>query len=392
MLAKYDIIISMNKSAKHFDAYVVISTFGRALMEAFIPVIMLKSGYDLHGILFYYMLMNLISFMITYPLAMVSKRFDNRILATIAILAYIGMQFALPYMNGSIEIIVTIALLYALYRRCYWQSRRFYMLHIVRDKSKIGKSYAIISILNQLALMGATYVGAMCLDGLSMNILIIVSGAIMFLGLIPLYCMKFKHEKNTVKLNLFKALKLIPARDLFVFGTFEVLNVVKFLFPIYVVLYVKDNYQAVGLVAVMTDLAIIVFTYFFGKRLDTSSKDFLRLSTLLVVVVFVVKAFSGNPLLYIVSFIEGFTTKMHEVSVQRKFYLLSKKYEYNNYNLAYEMALNFQRLFVATLIFILPVGIREAILIALGLMFLAVFVDFKHPKMKDFDESVCIEE
>ena len=56
------------------------------------------------------------------------------------------------------------------------------------------------------------------------------------------------------------------------------------------------------------------------------------------------------------------------------------------------MSLNFHRLLLATIIFILPVGIREAILISLGLMFLAVFADFKLPKMKDFDESVCIEE
>jgi hypothetical protein len=204
--------------------------------------------------------------------------------------------------------------------------------------------------------------------------------------------MKLRHEKNTVKLNLFKALRIIPARDLFIFGTYEVVNVVKFLFPIYVVLYVQDNYQAVGLVTVVTDLAIIAFTYFFGKRLDASNKDFLRLSSLLVVIVFVVKVFSGNPVLYLVSFVEGFVTKMYEISVQQKFHLLSKKYEYNNYNLAYEMVLNFQRLFIATLIFVLPVGIREAILVTLVLIFSVTFVNFKLPNIKDFDESACIEE
>ena len=197
----------MSENAKHFDAYVVISTFGRALMEAFIPVIMFKSGYDFHGIAFYYMLMNLISFIITYPLALLSKNFNNRILASTAIFAYIGMQFTLLCLDGTLPAITLIALLYAIYRRCYWQSRRFYMLHVVHNKH-IGKSYAIISILNQLALMGATYAGAMCLDGLEMNILILVSGAIMFVGLIPLYRMKFKHEKNTVKLNLRKAQKM----------------------------------------------------------------------------------------------------------------------------------------------------------------------------------------
>ena len=354
--------MSVNANAKHFDAYVVISTFGRALMEAFIPVIMFKSGYDFHGIAFYYMLMNLISFFITYPLAVLSKNFNNRILASAAIFAYIGMQFALPYLDGTLPAITLIALLYAIYRRCYWQSRRFYMLHVVREK-QIGKSYAIISILNQIALMSATYVGAMCLDGLEMNILILISGAIMFLGLIPLYRMKFKHEKNTVKLNLRKALGIIPVKDIFIFGAFELTNVVKFFFPVYVVMYVRDSFQAVGLVAVITDLAIMMFTYFFGKRIDASRKDLMRLSALLVVIVFVIKVFSGNPILYIVSFLEGFVTKMHEMTVQRNFHMLSKKYEYNNYNLAYEMSLNFHRLLIATLIFILPIDIRTAILI-----------------------------
>ena len=383
--------MSANANAKHFDAYVVISTFGRALMEAFIPVIMFKSGYDFHGIAFYYMLMNLISFFITYPLAVLSKNFNNRILASAAIFAYIGMQFALPYLDGTLPAITLIALLYAIYRRCYWQSRRFYMLHVVREK-QIGKSYAIISILNQIALMGATYVGAMCLDGLEMNILILISGAIMFLGLIPLYRMKFKHEKNTVKLNLRKALSIIPVKDIFIFGAFELTNVVKFFFPVYVVMYVRDSFQAVGLVAVITDLAIMVFTYFFGKRIDASRKDLMRLSALLVVIVFVIKVFSGNPILYIVSFLEGFVTKMHEMTVQRNFHMLSKKYEYNNYNLAYEMSLNFHRLLIATLVFVLPIDIRMAILITLALMMVSVFVGFKRPNIKDFDESVCIEE
>lgn len=381
----------MSDNSKHFDAYVVISTFGRSLMEAFIPVIMFKSGYDLHDIAFYYMLMNLISFGITYPLAILSKNYNNRILATIAIFAYIGLQFTLPYLDGSLGMIAIIAVLYALYRRCYWQSRRFYSLHIVQKKH-IGKAYAILSIINQLSLMAATFVGAVCLDSLDMNTLIIVSGAIMFVGLIPLYRMKLMHEKNTVKLNLGKAFRLIPARDLIIFGAFEVLNVVRFLFPIYIVMYVKDNYQSVGVVTVITDLAIIIFSYVFGKRLDKTNKDFLRLSTLLVVIVFVIKAFSGNPILYLVSFLEGFMTKMYEIAVQRKFFELSKKYEYNNYNLAYEMALNFSRLLAATLIFVIPVDIRVAILMSLGIMSLSIFVNFKKPRIKDFDESVCIEE
>jgi hypothetical protein len=56
------------------------------------------------------------------------------------------------------------------------------------------------------------------------------------------------------------------------------------------------------------------------------------------------------------------------------------------------MSLNFHRLLIATLVFVLPIDIRMAILVTLALMMVSVFVGFKRPKIKDFDESVCIEE
>ena len=60
-----------------------------------------------------------------------------------------------------------------------------------------------------------------------------------------------------------------------------------------------------------------------------------------------------------------------------------KKYEYNNYNIAYEMALNFFRLLIATLIFVIPVDIRTAILISLAIMGISIFINYKKPRIKD---------
>ena len=271
-------------------------------------------------------------------------------------------------------------------------SRRFYTLHIVHKKH-VGKVYAIISIFHQLSVMAATYFGGLLLDHVGQVVLIAISTIVLIFSLYPLFKLDLKHEKNTTKLNLRKTLSQIPYEDMLHFGVYELWNVLKFIFPIYVTVYIKDTYQTVGIVAVITDLAIIIFSYLFGKKLDASNKDFLRLSIFLVVLTYLAKVNSGYLVLLIVSFIEGFTTKMFEISLNRNSHLLSKKFEYNNYNLAYELAENFIRLLASLLLFVLPLDLRGDIYLVCGLMLFGCLFKFKIPKISEYDaESNMINE
>jgi len=382
----------MSKNAKHFDFYIVFSTFSRALIDVFIPAMMYKSGYSIKNCIFYYLAMNLISFFMAIPLIKFAKKFGNHITATISIVFFIALQFLLPVMNGNIWVLLLISFVYAGYKRCYWTSRRFFTLHAVHDH--VGKSYAFISILHQLSVMAATYIGATLLDGLNQYILIGISSLFLILSLVPLYRIKLKHEINCEKIELGKTLRMIPFEDLVHFGVYELWNVLKFLFPIYITIYVRDNYQTIGIVAVITDLAIIVFSYFFGKRLDSSNRDFLRFTIFLVVITFLIKANAGYLALMAVSFLEGFTTKAFEISLNRNSLLLSKKFEYNNYNLAYELAENFIRLFASLLLFVLPIDLRGDIYLICSLMLLGCLFKFKIPKVAEYnaDKSVITDD
>ncbi len=382
----------MSDNAKHFDAYIVTSTFARAIVDVFIPVMMYNGGYPLRYCLLYYMVMNLVSLLISYPLAYVAKRFGNRQVAVISIIFFVALQFLLLNLDGSLWRLYTISIVYAFYKRCYWMSRRFYTLHIIHKK-QIGKVYAIISILHQLSVMAATYIGAILLDGLNQKLLIVISTGILLLSMIPLFRMDLKHEKNITKLNMRETLAKIPPADMIHFGIYELWNVLKFIFPIYIAVYVKDTYQTVGIVAVITDFAIIIFSYLFGKKLDGSKKDFLQMSILLVVITYLLKANAGYVAIMFVSFLEGFTTKMFEISFNRNSHVLSKKFEYNNYNLAYELAENFIRLLASVLLFVLPFGLRGDIYVVCGLMLCGCLIKFKIPKISEYDaESNMLKE
>ena len=374
--------MASTSNRRKFELYVFLSTFSRNLIEVFIPVILYKFGYELKEVILYFLLSNIFSLILSYPLIEFSKKFNNKILTLIGIVSFVIVQLMLANIVYSIEYITVLAFVYALYRRGYWISRRFYNLQVM-EKEKIGTTFSIISIVNHLGVIFASYIGAIMLDFLDVDTVTIVSIIIFVFSVFPLAFMKFKHEKNNEKMHLFKTLNDIPFRDLYLFGSYELLNVVKFMFALYIVIYVKDTYATVGLFNLITNLSVLGFSYFYGKKID-EKQNLLKLSIILVVVTYIFKANTTYIALAIVSFLEGIFTKMHEISISKEFYTLSKKFEYNNYNLAYEVVQNSFRSIALLCIYVFNIDLKTMIYILLAFMFIGAFMNFKQLDKKDY--------
>lgn len=130
-----------------------LSTFARNLVEVFIPIILYKFGYDLWTVMFYFFLVNFISLLISYPCALF-----------------------------SIYYILAISFLYAVYRRFYWMSRRYFNLNVIKNKD-ISKIYSIISIINQIGVIISAYCGSLFLDFVSLKLLTILVTILFFISL-----------------------------------------------------------------------------------------------------------------------------------------------------------------------------------------------------------------
>lgn len=367
---------------KKFELYVFLSTFSRNLIEVFIPVILYKFGYELKEVILYFLISNVFSLLLSYPLVLFSKKFNNKILTFIGIVAFVSLQILLANIRYSIYYIVIIAFLYALYRRGYWISRRYYNLNVM-TKEKIGTTFSIISIVNNLGVILASYAGAIMLDYLNVITVTIISIIIFLLSIVPLTYMNFKHEKDEVKLEVIKTIKEIPLRNLYLFGSYELLNVVKCLFSLYIFIYVKNTYSTVGLFNLITNLSVLGFSYIYGKKID-EKQNLLKLSIVLVVITYLFKANTTYIALAIVSFLEGIFTKMHEISISKEFYTLSKKFEYNNYNLVYEIVQNSFRAISLLVIYILNIDLKNAIYWLLFIMLLGAFMKFKYIEKSDY--------
>ena len=370
----------MDSNQKKFGIYVFLSTFSRNLIEVFIPVILYKYGYNIREVIFYYLMTNIISLLLTYPAVYFSKKFDNKLLALIGIIAFLILQILLNHMTYSIPYILLIATFYAIYRRGYWISRRYYNLNVI-NKENISTTYSIISIINQIGVIISAYIGSIILDYVSLKVLTIIAIILFIISLIPLLKLNFKHKGKEEKLSLFQNIKKIPKSNIYLFGSYEVVNVVKFLIPLYLYIYVQNKYQTIGIVNLVTNAALITFTYMYGKKLDNSKKNYLTLSIILTVIVYMFKVNTIGYVLLIVSFIEGIVVKMHELSISKEFYTLSKKFEYYNYNLIYEFVQNSFRSIVLFILFIFNFNLKIMIYTTLIFILIGAFLKFKQNKV-----------
>ena len=372
----------MDSNQKKFNIYVFLSTFSRNLIEVFIPIILYKFGYSLKEVIFYYLLVNLFLIILDYPCILFSKKFSNRSLSLIGILSFVLVQLLLTKMVYSMNYIIVLSFLYSLYRIGYWLARRFYNLKVIHKKD-ISKSYSFISIVNQIALIISSYVGALFLDFVSIKVLTIISIILFIISLLPLYMLKFEHEKNDVKLDLVGTIKKIPFSNLYLFGSYETINVIKFFFSLYLFIYVKDNYQTVGIMNLLTNLSTIIFAYFYGKKIN-KKENYLKLSIIFIGIIYLLKANSTSYLLVLIAFLEGIATKMYELSMSKEFYSLSKKFEYANYNLVYELVLSIFRSLILLACYLFINDLKIMIYLSVGIILVGLFLKFKPLKGEDF--------
>ena len=68
---------------------------------------------------------------------------------------------------------------------------------------------------------------------------------------------------------------------------------------------------------------------------------------------------------------------MYELSINTQFYTLSKKFEYSNYNLVYEIVQNSFRSFVVFILLLSSFDLKTMIYITLGFIAFGVFFRFK---------------
>lgn len=372
---------TIDKNQRRYNLFVFLSTFARQLIELFIPIILYKAWFEIKDIVFYYFGISLFSVLLAPLVIKSAKKVKHNVILLIWIISFILLQVIIAHIHVSMRYLLLVAFLFACYRRCYWITRRLYNLKVIHN-TNIWISYTFISIINQLACMVATYIGAVLLDFVNIETLTCISILLFVISIYPISKIKTpKRKESDIKLDLLWTLKRIDNSDKYIFGSYELLNFVRFLIPLYLVIYVSDTYQIVWILQVFTWLATILFSYLYGKKINKYNVNYLNLSIWLIVAIYAMKLNVTWVFLAIVAFLEWFISKMNEISVNKEFIKLSKQFDYENYNYAYEQTQNIFRLIVSAIMFLFMNDLRVMIYFILLVMAAAIPLKF-NDKMK----------
>ena len=72
---------------------------------------------------------------------------------------------------------------------------------------------------------------------------------------------------------------------------------------------------------------------------------------------------------------------MYELSINKEFFVMSKRFEYTNYNLIYEITQNLFRSVVTLILLIIPgINLKSMIYITLFFIIIGIFFKFKNVK------------
>lgn len=357
--------IIKKKNREKFNIYIFLSTFARSLIEVFIGTILYKAGYELKEVMFYYLMVNVFSVLLVYPCILLLKKHCYKIMIFLEIISFFMLQVLLNSVRINSIFLIIIAFLFALYRRIYWMSRRFYNLEVI-EKENVAKDYSIISILNQIALLLSGYIGAIMLEFVDIKILTVLSTLLFLIS--SIFMFQIEETKNdNVKLELKVTFKNLLNPEMITYGCYELLNVIKFLIPLYLVIHVSNTYTIIGIVNLIVNLATIIFTYIYG-RIINKEKNYLKLSIVIVLMIYMLKINTSGGLLMLVSFLEGLGVKMYEQSVQKVFLVISKKHDYYNSIFLYEFVQNVFRTICMLVIFFFIRDLKMMIYFTLVLM------------------------
>lgn len=316
-----------------FNIFSFISTFARSLIEIFISLYLYKNGYTINNLILFYFLINLFGIPLSYIFVKIGEKTKYTYIMLMGLSGFILVQILLQNINTSFEYLLLISLLYSVYKRGYWVARRFYITKVMPTKKTSGL-FSIVLVMSQISSILAGYVGSYILSSASTSILMLISSILLFISVIPLF--KIKYTNNPDKVKLITYLKKYDKSNYILFSFYELTNLLTYIFPIYIAIYVNNSYSLAGNLNAISNIAIIIFIILYG-RIIKNKKNYLILSTILLLTCSLFKLGINDSFIIVIYFIEGLVTKMLNQSVNKIYFENRQNMNLTNYNLIYQI-------------------------------------------------------
>ena len=105
-------------------------------------------------------------------------------------------------------------------------------------------------------------------------------------------------------------------------------------------------------------------------------KNYLKFSVIFLILFKLLQVNTYGVALFIITFISGLGTKMYEQSFNKELLILSKHYEFHNFNLLYECTQNMFRILTVGILFFFVSDVKIMIYVVLGISLIPILFKF----------------
>lgn len=347
--------------------------FGGAMVEVFVPLLLLTRGLTLLDVSAFYLLYATVKLTINYATMRVTNRFGARTSLVAARVAYVAYLVCLMVIidSGITFLVWPMACLLAATNAFQWNAQHVHIARVINMERK-GKDIARIDSIDMFAASIAPAFSAVVATILGTIWPLIFAIGSIVLSLVWLRDIDYEAGGHITEKSLQYSLRHTPIRDLVANFAFNVHTAIGgFVWPMYLAL-VLPNVRSIGTVATVGAVGAAVFLLFVGNRNDAiGTEKVLR---------------EGSVATFFAHLLRLIPASVASVSVINIVWLLALRYQQNpwtstyyehtrakgmNYILSMEIACDTAYLFLFLLVLVVLYGFGYQVGFALLFIFAA---------------------
>lgn len=304
----------MNNNIK-YNIFLFISSLSRNLVEVFNIALLYKLGYSIKNIFLYYSIFFFFSTFANVITIYLTNYIKSKYILLISNLLFCFSYYFLNSVTHNIKNLIIFALISSLSSYTYHAIRHYFAL---KYTDKLDKEIGNIAIFSFIGIIISSYLGPFITEKYSLSITIIILFVFSIISIIPLLFIEDKICKEKItKIKIEKRKKLF-----FIFEQSKVLFLL--IQPLFLYLYVSENFKYIGIFNVISCVASVIFVYFVVRKINVNK--YFKYSNILLVIFLILKLNILNKyLILIIAFFEGLLIKIYEIVSMKNLYQINIK-------------------------------------------------------------------
>ncbi|MFA6524087.1 MAG: MFS transporter [Candidatus Paceibacterota bacterium] len=296
-----------------------IRSFGKGMLNIFIPLYLINLGYSLKVIVLMYLLESIFHILFVIPATKISCKLGFKkmnFISTFAYMAFVYLLIMLPSFRTPLFVLALLKQISDVFYAIWYHTQATRST----NEGKRGIQLGVKDLISGIVGLPAPLIGGLILAFMGIKVLGIVVLIVFALSTLPLY---FSYENKirddlSVK-EVFVSKKLRHAIVFMVHGIDNMLN--DFVWPVFIFLNITNKYEVLGVASFLGNIFSLAMNVIIGKLVDINKKLMLSLGGIIEAILWIIKSFTKSIYgLFVLNSASGISNTMISLSFGARSY------------------------------------------------------------------------